>query len=146
MKTIRISYLIATAFAAAFLAGCSTPSTRIRDNPAEFTRLTPAQQSLVLAGQPGLGFDMDAVKLALGDPDRVTTIQTKDGTDTVWHYASYEADGRLLYTGSYFAGRRGWGGPYEYYYLDYPNRHMRDRFRVGFHDGVVSTIVRGDTD
>jgi hypothetical protein len=145
MKTIRISYLMIAALAAAFLAACSTPSTRISENPAEFAKLTPDQQALVKAGQPGLGFDMAAVKLALGDPDRVTTIQTTGGTDTVWHYASYEADGQVLFTGNYHAGRRRWGGP-SFYYLDYPNRRLHERFRVVFRDGRVSTIVKGDAD
>jgi len=146
MKTIRLFHLAIAALAAVVLAGCSTPSTRISANPAEYAKLTPDQQALVKAGQPGLGFDMEAVKLALGDPDHVTTIQTKDGIDTVWHYVSYEADGRVLFTGYYHAGRGWWGGPNAYYYLDYPNRRVHDRFRVIFRDGRVTTIVRGDAD
>jgi hypothetical protein len=146
MKTARSTALLFVAFATLLLGGCATPSSRIRANPAEFARLTPDQQAFVKAGQPGIGFDTEAVKLALGDPDRVSTIQDKDGTDTVWHYASYEADGRPLFTGYYHARRGWWGGAYSYYYLDYPNRYVRDRFRVVFHDGRVSSIMKGDTD
>ena len=146
MKTLHRSGLLIAAFAAVFLGGCSTPSTRITANPAEFAKLTPGQQRLVKAGLPGLGFDMEAVKLSLGEPDRVTTVQNSAGLDTVWHYASYEANGRVLFTGYYHAGRGWWGGPNAHYYLDYPTRHVRDRFRVVFRDGRVTTIVKGDSD
>ena len=33
-----------------------------------------------------------------------------------------------------------WGGPAYPYYLDYPNRVAHDRFRVEFHNGVISSI------
>lgn len=141
MKTNRISYLMIAALAAVSLTGCSTPSTRILANPEVFGRLTPVQQALVRSGQVGLGFDMEAVKLALGNPDRITSTVTNDGATTVWHYASYEADGRPLYTGFYHAGRGWWGGSSSFYYMDYPNRRVRDRFTVQFRGDRVTSIT-----
>ena len=140
--TSHLPILLIVAMATAGLTACSTPSTRIRANPEVFSQLTSDQQDLVRNGRIGLGFSTDAVKLALGDPDRVTTTEDNDGVTTVWHYASYEADGHPLYTGYYHAGRGWWGGPpASFYYLDYPNRHVRDRFRVTFRSNRVSAIT-----
>ena len=131
------------ALAALGVAGCSTPAARIQANPGAFRRLPAEQQALVRNGQVALGFDEEAVKLALGDPDRITQRTDPDGSRTIWHYLTYEADGHVLYTGTYYTGRRwwGWGPPYPYYYLDYPNRRIRDRFRVEFRDGRVSAVT-----
>jgi hypothetical protein len=53
------------------LTGCSTPESRIAKQPDLFNSLTPDQQQMIREGRVGIGFDMDMVKLALGDPDRV---------------------------------------------------------------------------
>ena len=145
MKTCKIytvGLLALCAVGLVWLAGCSTPATRIKANPEVFARLTPQQQALVQAGQITLGFDQDAVKLALGDPDRVAVRTDADGETTIWHYVTYEANGQILFTGYYHTGRHwwGWGAAYPYY-LDYPDRHVRDRFRVEFKRGLVSAIT-----
>lgn len=134
--------LAVAAFVAVFLAGCSTVESRIKANPEVFNRLPPEQQALVKAGQIALGFESDAVTLALGDPDRVSTRTDADGVTTIWHYLTYEANGRVLFTGYYHFGRRGWGfwGRYPYY-LDYPDRTVRDRFRVEFRRDKVTSIT-----
>jgi len=120
------------------LAGCSTPQTRIKKNPAAFDRCTPEQQDLIKQGKVALGFDVEMVKLALGDPDRVTTRTDASGTSEVWHYETYEtSDGAILYTGYY---HHFWGGPMYAYYLDYPARRAVDHFRVAFKGGKVVAI------
>lgn len=134
--------LFVTALSAFGLLGCSTPATRIKANPEAFAQLTPEQQTLVKAGQVALGFGFDAVKLALGDPDRVGTRIDADGETITWHYLTYEADGRMLFTGYYHTGRGWWGGARYPYYLDYPNRRVRDRFTVQFKGGRVSAITQ----
>jgi len=143
MKSKSLRCFLAAAVAAAFLAGCSTVESRIKDNPEVFNRLSPEQQTLVKAGQIALGFQSDAVKLALGDPDRVSTRTDADGVATVWHYLTYEAHGQILFTGHYHYGRRGWGfwGGYPYY-LDYPQRTVRDRFLVEFRRDKVTSITQ----
>lgn len=143
MKAMNMfRFVLIPAFALFYLAGCSTPATRIKANPEAFARLSSDQQALVRAGQVGLGFDMDAVRLALGDPDRITVRNDADGERQIWHYVSYESEGRVLFTGYYHTGRNWWGlGAAFPYYLDYPNRHVRDHFRVEFRNSKVAAIT-----
>jgi outer membrane protein assembly factor BamE (lipoprotein component of BamABCDE complex) len=144
MKTSHALSLVAFVGAALF-AGCSTPTTRIKNDPAAFARLTPEQQALVQAGQVGVGFDMETVKLALGDPDAITLHTNAMGQTQVWHYVTYETyDGVVLYGGyggyyrrgwrggGYWGGGGPWGGPWgDPYFAGYPTR-VHERFRVTF--------------
>jgi outer membrane protein assembly factor BamE (lipoprotein component of BamABCDE complex) len=136
MKTLPQLILV---FAGLVLcAGCSTPDRRIEKNPEAFNRCTPQQQELIKQGRIAVGFDQEMVRLALGDPDRITTRTDASGQSEVWHYVTFETDdGVLLYTGYYHHFR----GPVFYpYYLDYPSRREHDRFKVGFKDGKVVAI------
>jgi outer membrane murein-binding lipoprotein Lpp len=78
MKTTRIFPLACAALCAVLLAGCDSPDYRIKESPQVFDRLNPDQQALVKNGQIAVGFDMDAVKLALGDPTRI--VMRTDGS------------------------------------------------------------------
>jgi hypothetical protein len=119
------------------LVGCSTPAARIEKNPAVFDRCTSQQQALIKEGRIALGFDEEMVRLALGDPDRITTRTDALGESEVWSYVTYETDdGVLLYGGYYHRFR----GPTYPYYLDYPTRVEHDRFRVVFKGGKVVSI------
>jgi hypothetical protein len=143
MKTTnRIGFVLIALISALSFAGCSTPATRIKADPETYARLSPEQQALVRAGHIGLGFDFDAVKLALGDPDRVSTRTDADGETVTWHYLTYEANGRMLFTGYYHTGRGWWGRAMYPYYLDFPGRRVRDRFSVHFKGGRVSVITQ----
>jgi len=159
MKTKTLVLLSAAALGAALLAGCDTPETRIRSNPEAFARLNPDQQSLVKAGRVGIGFDMEAVKLALGNPDRITVRTTAQGQTQVWHYVEFVYyDSGYLYPGPMYWGgawggygrRGGWGGwgwggyggwgwwgPFE----PAPARPF-DRFRVEFQNGKVTNFAQ----
>jgi outer membrane protein assembly factor BamE (lipoprotein component of BamABCDE complex) len=135
MKTSRIFAAAAAAACAALFVGCETPETRISSSPEVFARLTPDQQALVKAGQIAVGFGMDAVKLALGDPNRITINTDKTGQHEVWHYVTYEDEqGAVIFTG-YYHRWGGWGGPRFWgdvgYYNGYPV-HVHDRIRVEF--------------
>ncbi|SDR69299.1 hypothetical protein [Opitutus sp. GAS368] len=135
MKTLVCTLALAAGFV---LAGCSTPATRISQNPAAFDRATPEQQSLIKQGKVGIGFDESLVQLALGVPDRITDRTSVHGKTVTWHYVDYETDeGMLLYRGWYHRGF--WGGPYAYY-ADFPNRRARDHFKVMFSEGKVVLI------
>jgi hypothetical protein len=70
------------------VAGCSTPASRISRNAAAFAEWPAAVQEKVRAGQIDLGFTPEQVRTALGQPDRVTTRTTNDGTSEVWAYRS----------------------------------------------------------
>jgi len=140
MKAHVVSLWFAGVLGLAGWSGCATPASRIEANPEVYARLSDEQKMLVRAGQVAIGFSAEAVKLALGDPDRVATRTDPDGQTEIWHYLTYEAGGRILFTGHFHTGRLWWGGMYPYY-LRYPNRTVRDRFTVHFRNGRVSAIV-----
>ena len=123
---------------------CSTPDSRISHSPEAFARLNPDQQALVKAGQIAPGFDMEAVALALGDPDHKTIITNAAGQHQVWHYVTYvDYQGGAIYMG-YYHRYRGWGAPYFYggipYYDGYPAQ-VHDRIRVVFDSsGLVASV------
>lgn len=135
-----VGLLLAAVVGLAGLSGCATPATRIEANPEVYARLSDEQKALVRAGKVAIGFSADAVKLALGDPDRVAVRTDADGQTEIWHYLTYEARGRILFTGHFHTGRLWWGGMYPYY-LRFPDRTVRDRFTVHLRNGRVSAIV-----
>jgi hypothetical protein len=139
MKTPLAVILLAAGLAV--LAGCSTPESRINDNPAAFARLTPEQQQLIKEGKVAIGFDQTTVKLALGDPDRIRERTDANGTSEIWSYVTYEGDdGMLLYRGYYHRYYYGFGDPFYPYYLAYPTRREHEHFRVVFREGRVVLI------
>jgi outer membrane protein assembly factor BamE (lipoprotein component of BamABCDE complex) len=136
MKTFPCSIL---AFAGLVLfAGCSTPDARIQKSPEAFDRCTQQQQELIKQGKVALGFDEEMVRLALGDPDRITLHIDASGESQVWHYVTYETDeGVPLYMGFY---HRFYSPGLYAYYLDYPTRMEHDHFRVVFKAAKVVSI------
>jgi hypothetical protein len=140
MITPRFLGLAAVLAAAVALAGCSTPASRIRNNPAAFSRLTPPQQDLIRKGQIAVGFDEEMVELALGEPDHISTRTTAEGVSETWRYTTYDLpDGMPLYRGWYHRYYY-WGDPLFPYYLDFPYRRERDHLRVTFQQGRVVAI------
>ncbi|MDB6092946.1 MAG: hypothetical protein JWM32_508 [Verrucomicrobia bacterium] len=139
MKTLLSFLMLAGGFV--LLTGCSTPQSRINDNPEVFARLTPEQQQLIKDGKVAIGFDMSMVKLALGDADRVRTRTDSQGVSEIWSYVTYEGDdGMLLYRGYYHRYYYGGGSPFYPYYLGYPSRREHEHFRVVFRNGRVVSI------
>jgi len=142
MNTPKILSIATLCALIALAGGCSTPDTRISHSPEAFARLNPDQQALVKAGRIAVGFDMESVRLALGDPDHVVVHTDATGEHEVWHYVTYEDyEGAVIYTG-YYHRYWGWGGPFFYggspYFNGYPAR-VRDRIRVEF--GKDSRVV-----
>ncbi len=68
------------------VAGCSTVDSRIANNRAAFNTWPAAVQDKVVQGQIDVGFTTEQVRVALGEPDRVFTRTTADGTSQVWSY------------------------------------------------------------
>lgn len=68
------------------LAGCSSVDSRIAKYRDAFSSWPPAVQEKVAAGRIDLGFTMDQVRVALGEPYRVFTRTTADGVSEVWSY------------------------------------------------------------
>lgn len=83
---MRTKLLCCAAALSAFLAGCSTVDSRIAKNREAFNTWPPAVQDRVVQGQIDIGFTPEQVRVALGEPDRVFTRTTADGTSQVWSY------------------------------------------------------------
>jgi len=72
------------------LAGClGTPADRIARHPAEFGAWPADVQERVRRGEIAPGFTAEQVQMALGEPDRVFTRQSREhGEEEVWIYRS----------------------------------------------------------
>lgn len=131
---------VAVLLAVLGLAGCTTPEARIKQNPELFAQLSPTDQETIKQGRVALGFTPEMVKLALGDPDRVTTRTDASGTSEVWRYTTYETDdGVYLYRG-YYHRYYCYGDPFFPFYTSFASRRDRDYFKVTFSGGRVSLI------
>jgi hypothetical protein len=78
--------LFLTLLLVGLLAGCSSVSSRIARDRDAFDRYPLDVQEKIAAGEVGVGFTPEQVRMALGDPDRVSTRTTPDGTSEVWGY------------------------------------------------------------
>lgn len=140
--------LLAAGFGLLVLAGCASPQARIDKNPEAFNGLPAEQQALIKAGKVGIGFSEAAVKLAMGEPNRISQRTDAKGISTIWRYTRYQDElGAPLYTGLYhrgfaypYSGFYGPGAGFYPYYLESTTRRERDHLRVVFTDGKVTAI------
>lgn len=79
-------WLAAAALGAVLLAGCSTVDSRIARNRDAFNAWPAPVQDRIIQGKVDVGFTPEQVRMALGEPDRVFTRTTADGTTEVWTY------------------------------------------------------------
>ena len=84
MKTKLLS--VTLGLAALCAAGCSTVDSRIAKNRDAFNTWPAPVQDKVVTGQIDIGFTPDQVRVALGEPDRVFSRTTADGTSQIWSY------------------------------------------------------------
>jgi hypothetical protein len=112
VKTTRNLRLASVVVCAALLGGCATPEARIKGRPDVFARLSPDQQALVKSGKVAPGLDMDAVRLALGEPDRVVVVTNAARQFEVWHYDTYDGNEGTLYLDGFQSAYNVTGGPY----------------------------------
>lgn len=80
------AWLVAGIFGALLGAGCSTVDSRIAKNREAFSSWPAPVQDKVVQGKIDIGFTPDQVRVALGEPDRVFTRTTGDGTSEIWGY------------------------------------------------------------
>jgi hypothetical protein len=66
--------------------GCSTPDSRAKKNEAAVSSWPAAVQQNVREGKIDVGYTQDMVRVALGDPDRLSSRTTSSGTADVWIY------------------------------------------------------------
>lgn len=127
------------ALAALLLAGCATtPQSRIERDPVGFSALTPEQQQKVRDGHVGVGFDEAAVRLALGEPDRVIEREAADGNTQSWVYYAIVPN---AYGSAYCAPGFPHYGPAYYCQAPVANQY-EERTRVLFKDGKVVSVER----
>jgi hypothetical protein len=139
MKTIPFASVFLIA-AGVLLGGCSTPQTRIAHDPTAYAQLSPDQQNLVRTGRISVGMSRDAVRLALGQPDRITLRVRRDHRFEVWHYIEYiYAPGPIYWGGGGWGRHGGWGGGF---WIE-PDVIVGsyDRHQVEFTDGRVSAFT-----
>lgn len=87
---MKISSSLLLLAALVVVAGCATPEKRIRQNPALFASFPPEVQAKVRQGHIALDFPVAAVRMALGEPDRVYHRVTTNSTSEIWAYTSYD--------------------------------------------------------
>ena len=85
MKTNPTLRLLATGILL-LAAGCSSVSSRIAKNRADYESWPMAVREKVAAGRVDIGFTPEQVRVALGDPDRGATRTTADGESESWTY------------------------------------------------------------
>jgi hypothetical protein len=75
-----------SAFFGLLVAGCSTVDSRIAKHREVFNTWPAAVQDKIVRGEIDIGFSTDQVRVALGEPDRMFTRTTADGSSQVWSY------------------------------------------------------------
>lgn len=86
---IRRSLPLAAVALFLVLSGCTTPRTpaeRIERDPERFAQWPADVQQRVRAGEVDVGFTGEQVRMALGDPDDVSSRTTREGQTEVWTY------------------------------------------------------------
>jgi len=131
--------LLAICLLVVVLAGCSSVSSRIERNRAEFETYPMAVREKIVAGQVDVGFTPEQVRMALGEPDRVSTRTTADGTSDVWSYRAKRSRFAVGVGVGVFSGggstRVGTGVG-----VNTGNRHDDERMRVVFERGAVTAV------
>jgi hypothetical protein len=125
------------------VAGCATPEKRIRQNPALFSSFPQEVQAKVRQGHIALGFPVAAVRMALGDPDRVYHRLTTNGTSEVWAYTSYDyrTDPQFVTVLSTVSDPRVFGTVTPgFVMVDVQQRTKYEALRVEFENEVVKAI------
>jgi hypothetical protein len=85
---VRASALV-IAMGTLLLSSCSTPQTRISENPNLYQSLSQKDQALVGLGHIRMGMSRTAVWLAWGSPDRKIVGNMGGGTTETWLYIYY---------------------------------------------------------
>lgn len=71
---------------AAAMAACQSPQSRIRKNRAAFDAFPPEVRTAISEGRAEVGFTPGQVVMALGKPERVSTMKTAAASQEIWAY------------------------------------------------------------
>ncbi len=75
-----------------FCSACSTVSTRVKERPEAFAKLSPDDQTLVQLGKIENGFSTDAVYLAWGKADKIAQTAMNGKPSETWTYIGYRQE------------------------------------------------------
>ncbi|MDP9290776.1 MAG: hypothetical protein M3O82_00270, partial [Verrucomicrobiota bacterium] len=117
------------------LAACSTPSSRMRDNPAAVAHLRPADRQLALQGRIRPGMSKEAVYIAWDRPDEIQRGYAHRRPSETWIYLATATDDYPNF--SYFP--YGFGHRFFFHEVYHPiliTRRYVERM-VTFENGVV---------
>ena len=130
------SFLLLAVLVALMAACTSTPEKRIARNPEVFAGFPEDVQENVRAGVIQIGYNKDMVRLAVGEPDRISTRQREGEVLDIW-----------TYMGVYFTSEtyrvRDFGRFStldQNIIVDRTSQQSYDRMRVEFRDGKVMAI------
>jgi hypothetical protein len=129
LRLLLISLTLLTA------AGCASPGSRISRNQAAFDSWPAEVREKVRAGTAGLGFTMEQVRVALGEPARKFTRTSGAGTAEVWAYRDLTPSVSVGVGVGMSAGSGGYGGG-----VDLESYRYAETMRVVFEHDVVSAI------
>ncbi len=116
------------------LAGCATtPESRVEKNAAVVATWPAEIQAQVKEGKVAVGFSAEQVRVALGEPDRITTLTDAKGQREVWIYSDR---GPKFSFGIGVGGGSGYGGVS----VGSGGRRGRAENRVTLENGRVSEL------
>ncbi len=120
-----------------FLTACATtPERRIAKNPELFESFPEEVQSNVRAGIIEIGYDPDMVRIALGEPDRISTRQREGEQLEAWTYVGVYHTSETYRVRDF--GR--FSTMDQNIVIDRTRRNVYDRVRVEFLDGKVVAV------
>ena len=140
---MRIPYVAGMLVLALGLVACNTPGSRIKKNQAVFDAFPAEVQQNVRAGKVDVGYTRPMVEIALGNPDRIYTRRTTNGTVQVLAYTSFQthrdrqhiqADVQVRDTRGQYHTVRDW------FWVDVESRSEFDRLRVEMSDDRVTAV------
>lgn len=128
--------------AAAAMAACQSPQSRIRKNQAAFDASTPESQRAITEGRVEVGFTPEQVVMSLGKPERISTKKTAESTQEVWAYGA--GGGSRVGIGFGLSSFGGGGGSSfgSSIGVDTDVSDPKARVRVVFENGKVSSVER----
>lgn len=118
------------------LAACATPASRISSQQSAFDSYPTEVQQKIRAGQIGIGFSPEQVRMALGEPSDRYSRQTEKGESEVWAYRDFKP-GLSFGMGTFSGGSTSVGGGIG---IGTGGGNAEDKLRVTFEAGRVTAI------
>ena len=132
MSNPRTARLLGAAALALLAASCATRDARIRSGQQLFDSYPQDVQTAIRDGRIEVGFTVEMVRMALGDPEAVRRRVDSEGETWVWAYRSRRP---LLGVGIGGGSYGGFGGLHAYH-----GAELRDEIVVTLEQEVVVEI------